>query len=715
MENNEYLLEYKHAQDCDSFEEYLENDPEYLDNAIYSVEHHKILTPTASMIEEFFDDRLLDVKDLANEAKVEDVAKDYVGEVITERAWGAPGNTPEKELACDWAERNYPNLYQELLARFAETAKDIVANEFITFDPNSLDESYRPFDGKVALVCDIDDCLIKADSSDMKVYRKLPTDKEEIPLNAAEFAKETITPELRQYYDVRDYLDPEKVRSSIEYGEPIIANLKILDKFVANGADIYFLTARGLEDIVWEALNSFILVNDDGQLDDYFIPRDHVFAINDVDKNYPGETDAEKKKNVFKKLAKNYDAIYMLDDDKKNLSHILSLKKDNSELSKKIKVIDAKINAQKSKLNNKLSLDSPSKKEYNIDEERTTIMEKQESIDKNILKRRAKAHRDTDKPGALGWFSSLNPGTIGLVEDIEKHQELNPALWTEDKTLKPAVKDKLLTIVFYFKDCLLEDEIPLDVRDVVILGSNASYNYTKDSDIDLHIIASTRDKNCPDNLWPKIYNAYKSLFNKKYDPMIAGHEVEVYVEENESAATSNGIYSIIEDKWIKEPDIDAIPDEIDEENFNKLFSEYEKEYRSLKDEDIEAFIEKLYKLRQDGIVAGGEYSLGNLVFKEFRNKGYLDNLKDKLIELENREMSLDTAEPLDYRALRIKRYRELAGLGPDDPITEDTLSKYALFKTSFDCRYALDYLIDDVLGREYGTTARLGYPESIMK
>lgn len=94
-------------------------------------------------------------------------------------------------------------------------------------------------------------------------------------------------------------------------------------------------------------------------------------------------------------------------------------------------------------------------------------------------------------------------------------------------------------------------------------------------------------------------------------------------------------------------------------------------------------------------------------------KALNDRKNDEENNLKNKEMSLNEHE--QHKISRINRYRELAGLGPDDPITEDNLNKYALFTTSCYCGYALDYLIDEVLGREYGTTAKLGYPDSIMK
>lgn len=82
---------------------------------------------------------------------------------------------------------------------------------------------------------------------------------------------------------------------------------------------------------------------------------------------------------------------------------------------------------------------------------------------------------------------------------------------------------------------------------------------------------------------------------------------------------------------------------------NNLDGSKDKEdvYRILEDineeklSKIESLINDLYELRKTSIGEGGEYSIGNLIFKEFRNKGYLDNLKDRMRELINKELSLE--------------------------------------------------------------------------
>lgn len=237
-----------------------------------------------------------------------------------------------------------------------------------------------------------------------------------------------------------------------------------------------------------------------------------------------------------------------------------------------------------------------------------------------------------------------------LGEKIEKHDILNPALWNDKEELKSKVKEKLLKVVDKFEESLKEDGLDIKVKDIVIIGSNASYNYTSNSDIDVHIIADTSEMEDPLNVLPIVYNAYKSLFNDKHDVMINDHEIEVYVEINAVNAKSNGIYSL-NTGWIKKPDINSIPD-IDEDAFDKLFTQWEDRYFSIvkmdensnnsSDEmnEIDSLINDIYKLRQDSIANEGEYGLGNLVFKEFRNLGYLDNLKDIKTKLEDKEMSI---------------------------------------------------------------------------
>ena len=58
-------------------------------------------------------------------------------------------------------------------------------------------------------------------------------------------------------------------------------------------------------------------------------------------------------------------------------------------------------------------------------------------------------------------------------------------------------------------------------------------------------------------------------------------------------------------------------------------------------EKIDNLIEDIYNLRKEGMEEDGEYSIKNLIFKEFRNLGYLDNLKELRKKEISKELSLE--------------------------------------------------------------------------
>lgn len=211
----------------------------------------------------------------------------------------------------------------------------------------ALSEEKLP-DGKTGiLLLDIDDTLLKSDSSLLKIYRKLPTDKEEVALTSAEYAKEHVTPETKKYYDYRDFRDPKKVYASIVNGAPLLNNLKVVDAFYQGGYDLGVLTARGCADAVRRAIKTFLKVKDaNGNLVKAPIVAANIHCVNDDDYPYPGSTDFEKKQNVLRKYAKeyNYDYVYFIDDDMKNLNALKALKKSDPEIAERLRSINAKKN-----------------------------------------------------------------------------------------------------------------------------------------------------------------------------------------------------------------------------------------------------------------------------------------------------------------------------------------------------------------------------------
>ena len=273
--------------------------------------------------------------------------------------------------------------------------------------------------------------------------------------------------------------------------------------------------------------------------------------------------------------------------------------------------------------------------------------------------------------------AAQNGSGIKLTEAVEKHDKLNSKLFTKEELLKDSVRDKMLEIVDEFLADLKEQDIKVKVDDILLIGSNASYNYTKDSDIDLHIITNAKAVKYEPEVAAALYSAYRSLFNKNLDIEFFGIPVEIFVETEDSARVSNGVYSVKKNKWVKKPVQEEIP-EYDTEALEKLVGEWEDKCKKLID-DIKAdkldeekkvvkLLEDIYeKLRKKGI-AKGEYSVENLAFKELRNKGYLDQLKDFRNELVSKRLSLE--EKLD-RQTRMDVYKQLSSAAGTQPIIQD--------------------------------------------
>lgn len=228
-----------------------------------------------------------------------------------------------------------------------------------------------------------------------------------------------------------------------------------------------------------------------------------------------------------------------------------------------------------------------------------------------------------------------------LIEKMELHDTLNPKLW-QGNTLRPEVEEKLNEIVDQFILELHDNDIPIKMLDARLVGSNASFNYTDNSDLDVHIVANFEDTSCDVPVLNLLYNFFKKNFNDKYNLSIHGIPVELYVEDINSSAVSNGIYSLLNNVWIKFPEPIEIPD-IDITNiFNIYEDKYNKVMTNKNAEMASDLIDELYLLRKDSIAIDGEYGEGNLVFKEFRNKGYLDNLKQLLVDETSKELSLES-------------------------------------------------------------------------
>ena len=118
--------------------------------------------------------------------------------------------------------------------------------------------------------------------------------------------------------------------------------------------------------------------------------------------------------------------------------------------------------------------------------------------------------------------------------------------------------------------------------DYIFLGSNAAYNYTEHSDIDLHVLVDLTSLKDDPAVIKRLYNYIKNDFNNKYDIKIKGQDVELYLQDVNEPNAANGIYSLLKNEWIKFPD--ASEPQTFEPEKTQEFAEWEARYNSITDE-----------------------------------------------------------------------------------------------------------------------------------
>jgi len=225
-------------------------------------------------------------------------------------------------------------------------------------------------------------------------------------------------------------------------------------------------------------------------------------------------------------------------------------------------------------------------------------------------------------------------------EAIGTHDELNPSLFADDRVM-PEVRIQLRKIADSFIRFV---GVPLDVKDIVFTGSNASYHYTQHSDIDLHVVVKLKGGASMRAYMRQLFDAKKSLWNQTHKIHIRGFEVELYIEPTEEPAVSSGVYSIMNDKWVKHPTNEK--PSMDDVSVRSKYRQYKDEIdTAVKSNDateIESLLAELRQMRSSGLAKGGEYSVENIVYKLLRARGDLQRLWSARADLGDKELSLES-------------------------------------------------------------------------
>lgn len=228
-------------------------------------------------------------------------------------------------------------------------------------------------------------------------------------------------------------------------------------------------------------------------------------------------------------------------------------------------------------------------------------------------------------------------------------ESLNPSFWDkksgdgkEEWSLDPIIRKKLLKIAEDFIESNSDVLKKKDILDIQLVGSLAGYNWTPHSDLDLHIIVDFKDMKGDQKMIDYAMYGCKFVWNTNHDIVMRGHDVEIAIQDINSESYMSCIFSLEKNKWVKKPKY-AKP-KVDTFMVDKKFSELSYEINKLESklvlsDQMPSNSESLYKramklrekimrMRKESLSEGGEFSTGNLVFKNLRSEGYIGRLID---------------------------------------------------------------------------------------
>jgi len=242
--------------------------------------------------------------------------------------------------------------------------------------------------------------------------------------------------------------------------------------------------------------------------------------------------------------------------------------------------------------------------------------------------------------------------TSEIIKSFKPKKELNPKIWVKEGNsyvLNSEVREKLLETANIFIDSLDVDVI---VTDIIMIGSIANYNWSKYSDIDLHIVVNYNQFNQnSEDLYVEFFDLKKIVFNQKHNISLYGYDVECFVQDEKAEAFSSGVYSILYDMWVnkpKETNLKSIDFELLKEKANQWMRIIDGVVDNIDDENpdeikniVKKYKEKLKKFRSCGLEKNGEMSFENLVFKLLRRSGYIEKLYNVPTEIIDKKLSMN--------------------------------------------------------------------------
>ncbi len=227
-----------------------------------------------------------------------------------------------------------------------------------------------------------------------------------------------------------------------------------------------------------------------------------------------------------------------------------------------------------------------------------------------------------------------------VIKSFDVQKKLNNKIWVKNK-INSRIRLKLLDIADEFFESLQVDWVkPIDI---IFTGSLANYNWSKYSDIDLHIVLDFKDVDERTTFVKDYFDSKKKLWNEEHENLtICGFPVELYVQDKNEKHSSSGVYSLEKNEWIVEPNRDDFMssklnkdmivnksakfiDEIDKLE-KKIKLEHDTAKLDILSKKVKNLYDKLKGIRKESLKNGNEMSFGNIIWKVLRRTKYIEKI-----------------------------------------------------------------------------------------
>lgn len=236
------------------------------------------------------------------------------------------------------------------------------------------------------------------------------------------------------------------------------------------------------------------------------------------------------------------------------------------------------------------------------------------------------------------WEEFKKEAEIDLQSLMPK-DHLHKSFWNRKMRLREPLRQKLLLIAQdFFKSLNLPEGVEL--KDVTITGSIASYNWSKYSDIDLHLILDFSQVDENEDLVKEYFGGKIFSWNNKHNIRMNDHEVEIYVQNESEPHMAAGVYSVLNNDWVDEPtkaefevDLETTKKKADQliDRIERIYDLFEGREYSKAMYSAKKLKERIKEMRRSGLADEGVYSPENMAFKLLRRSGHIELLY-KLID-----------------------------------------------------------------------------------